>query len=334
MRFRLESKLSWTSRGRPLAETDCLCRTKKKEGEIVMKVIRTKELTKSYGKSRGITGLALTVEQGDFFGFIGPNGAGKSTTIRTLLGLIKPNSGEASVLGHDILTEQKSILSKVGYLPSEISYYKGMRVKDVLRYSAELHRVKCGDEAKNLCERLHLDADKKAENLSLGNRKNGAIICELQHDPELLIMDEPTSGLDPLIQREFFTILKERNDRGKTIFFSSHILSEVQSYCRSAAFIKDGRIIVSDKVERLEETGAKKVTIRGMQSQLDTEALGGEEAVRNAMTEENTVSFLYRGEVKRLLSYLSKCELFDVSIEEPSLEEIFMQYYDSSTLDM
>ena len=226
-----------------------------------MNVIETNKLTKMYGKSRGINELELTVPEGDFFGFIGPNGAGKSTTIRTLLGLISPTGGSAKVLGYDIVSENKKILAEVGYLPSEINFYSGMKVKDVLRYSAELRHANCKDKADELTERLGLDLTKKVDELSLGNRKKVGIVCAIQHSPKLLILDEPTSGLDPLMQREFFNILKEENERGATIFFSSHILSEVQNYCRSAAFIKDGRIIMSDKVEKLEQTGTKKVTV-------------------------------------------------------------------------
>ena len=169
--------------------------------------IDIKKLTKTYGKSRGITELNLMVEEGDIFGFIGPNGAGKSTTIRTLLGLISPSSGEAEVLGHDIVTDKVKILEKTGYLPSEINFYSGMKVREVISYSAYIRKKKCDKKAMELAERLGLDLNKKVDDLSLGNRKKVGIVTALQHEPELLIMDEPTSGLDPLIQREFFEIL-------------------------------------------------------------------------------------------------------------------------------
>ena len=213
-----------------------------------MNAIETEKLTKTYGSSRGITELKLTVSSGDFFGFIGPNGAGKSTTIRTMLGLISPTSGSAKVLGLDIVSQKNEILSRVGYLPSEINFTSGMKVSDVIKYSADLRHKNCKDISDVLCERLGIDTGKKVDDLSLGNRKKVGIVCAVQHEPELLILDEPTSGLDPLMQREFFDILTEQNKNGSTIFFSSHILSEVQNHCRSAAFIRDGRIIVSDKV--------------------------------------------------------------------------------------
>ncbi len=273
-----------------------------------MYAIETNKLTKTYDKNRGIDQLDLKVEEGDFFGFIGPNGAGKSTTIRTLLGLIKLTDGSATVLGHDICQDKGEILKRVGYLPSEINFYNGMKVADVIRYSADLRKKNCTKRAKELAERLGLDLNKKAEELSLGNRKKAGIVCALQHSPELLIMDEPTSGLDPLVQREFFRILQEENERGTTVFLSSHVLSEVQQYCRSAAFIKEGRITICDKVENLEQTGTKKVSYR---------------------TKDETKEYLYKGDVRKLLQKLAAKDLMDVNITEPSLEEIFLDYYES-----
>ncbi len=287
-----------------------------------MNAIETEKLTKTYGSSRGITELKLTVSAGDFFGFIGPNGAGKSTTIRTLLGLISPTSGSAKVLGLDIVSQKNEILSRVGYLPSEINFTSGMKVSDVIKYSANLRHKNCKDISDVLCERLGIDTGKKVDDLSLGNRKKVGIVCAVQHEPELLILDEPTSGLDPLMQREFFDILTEQNKNGSTIFFSSHILSEVQNHCRSAAFIRDGRIIVSDKVEKLEETGAKKVTLSGG---FDTDGLSG---INDLKIENDVTSFLYKGDVRLLLKKLAESNLSNVNITEPSLEEIFMNYYE------
>lgn len=289
--------------------------------------IETYELTKYYGKIRGIEGLDLQVEKGDFFGFIGPNGAGKSTAIRTLLGLIRSTSGSAKVLGYDILEEKEKILEKTGYLPSEIHFYSKMKVKDAIRYSADLRKADCSKRSAELSERLDLDLSKRVEDLSLGNRKKVGIICAVQHHPDLLILDEPTSGLDPLMQKEFFSILKEENENGSTIFFSSHILSEVQAYCRSAAFIKDGKILLSDKVEKLEQTGAKKVSIKGELTKEKLEGLSGITYTEDGR--EDSLSFLYNGDIKQLLSLLSKEDIRDVSITEPSLEEIFMHYYEA-----
>lgn len=286
-----------------------------------MDAIKITNLTKSYGKARGIQNLSLTVKQGEFFGFIGPNGAGKSTTIRTLLGLIHKTSGNAEILRMDIQKDNQKILSKVGYLPSESAFYAGMRVRDVLKLSADLRKIDCKDEAERLCERLQLDTSRKVEELSFGNRKKVAIVCALQHNPELLILDEPTSGLDPLMQREFFNILRERNEAGTTIFLSSHILSEIQRNCSRAAIIREGGIIACDSVDALTKTRAKRVTVHG---DVDLSKLNG---IRDLQTTEHGTSFLYGGDIDTLIHTLSAGHLDDLSISEPDLEEIFLHYY-------
>ena len=287
-----------------------------------MQVIKTSNLTKYYGKARGIIGLDLTVEQGECFGFIGPNGAGKSTTIRTLLGLIAPTSGTASVLGKDIVTQKQDILRETGYLPSEAVFYGGMKVKDIIRLSADLRGKDCSREAAVLCERLDLDVSRRAEDLSFGNRKKVAIVCALQSDPALLILDEPTGGLDPLMQHEFFEIIRERNAKGTTVFVSSHILSEVQNNCTRAAVIREGRMIACDNVEALGRSNAKRVSVSGSVD------LAGLEGIRDLSMNEKTASFLYSGDMNTLLQRLSLGNVADLSISEPDLEEIFLHYYE------
>ena len=287
-----------------------------------MNVIQTENLTKYYGKSRGIIELNLAVEQGEFFGFIGPNGAGKSTTIRTLLGLIAPTSGSAMIFGKDVTKEKESMLRDVGYLPSEALFYQGMTVKDVLKLSADLRKKDCKAEAKLLCARLQLDTSRKIDELSFGNRKKVAIVCALQHRPGLLVLDEPTSGLDPLMQKEFFDILQERNKEGTTIFLSSHILSEIQRNCTRAAIIRDGRIIACDSVDALSKTSAKRITVHG---KIDLEELCG---IRDRKDTEDSVSFLYSGDMNSLLRALSSGNVDDLTITEPDLEEVFLHYYE------
>ena len=286
-----------------------------------MNAIETNKLTKYYGKSRGIIDLDLSVEQGEFFGFIGPNGAGKSTTIRTLLGLIRPTTGSAKILGKDILTEKEAILAQIGYLPSEAMFYSGMRVKDVIKLSADLRKKDCRKEAEKLYRRLDLDTSKKVEELSFGNRKKVSIVCALQHEPAVCILDEPTSGLDPLMQREFFSILKERHEQGTTIFLSSHILSEIQRNCTRAAIIREGRIIACDSVEVLGRTNAKRIHIQG---DLDLSSLSG---IKDLKRSEHGMSFLFGGDINELIRALSGQDIQDLSIAEPDLEEIFMHYY-------
>ena len=286
-----------------------------------MQVVKTENLTKYYGKARGIIGLDLSVEQGECFGFIGPNGAGKSTTIRTLLGLISPTSGSASVLKKDIVMEKQAILRETGYLPSEAVFYSGMKVKDILRLSADLRGIDCSKEAAILCERLDLDTSRKADELSFGNRKKVAIVCALQSNPKLLILDEPTGGLDPLMQHEFYEIIRERNQSGTTVFISSHILSEVQNNCTRAAVIREGRIIACDNVDNLGRSNAKRVSVSG---EID---LTGLEGIKDLKTGERNTSFLYSGDMNTLIQRLSQCKVNDLSISEPDLEEIFLHYY-------
>ncbi len=287
-----------------------------------MEAIRTDRLTKSYGKARGITELELSVGEGEFFGFIGPNGAGKSTTIRTLLGLISPDSGTGRVLGLDIVKDKRSILERVGYLPSDNAFYAGMRVRDMLKLSAGLRKKDCSARAAELCGRLQLDTEKKIEDLSFGNRKKVGIVCALQHDPELLILDEPTGGLDPLMQHEFFSILQERNRGGATVFLSSHILSEIQRHCSRAAVIREGRIIACDSVEKLAESSARRVTLRGGVRREDLPEC------RNWTELGDTVSFLWSGEVNDLIRALAKADIRDMTIAEPDLEEIVLHFYE------
>ena len=286
-----------------------------------MKAIETFALTKYYGETRGIEGADLSVDKGGFFGFIGPNGAGKSTLIRTLLGLISPTSGSAEIFGKDIVENKIENLAKIGYLPAETSFYRGMKVKDVLSFSAKMRGLDCSEEAKILCERLDLDPERKINELSLGNKKKVGIVTALQHKPELYILDEPTGGLDPLMQKEFFTILKERNDEGATIFLSSHVLSEIKRYCKSAAIIREGRILLSDSVENLAHTGVKKVSLKGVTHIPELEGMS------DLKRDSDAATFLYSGDPAILLGSLSGISLTDVNITDPELDEVFMNYY-------
>ncbi len=287
-----------------------------------MESIKTTKLTKYYGKARGIEGLDLTVTQGEFFGFIGPNGAGKSTTIRTLLGLIAPTSGSAMIFEKDVTKEKESILQDIGYLPSEALFYQGMKVKDILKLSADLRKKDCTAESKLLCERLQLDTARKIDEMSFGNRKKVAIVCALQHRPKLLVLDEPTGGLDPLMQKEFFDILRERNKAGATVFLSSHVLSEIQRNCTRAVIIGDGRIIAQGSVDDLSKTSAKRITVHGS---IHLENLSG---VRDRKDTKDSVSFLYSGDMDSLLRTLSSGQVNDLTITEPDLEEVFLHYYE------
>lgn len=286
-----------------------------------MKAIQTLDLTKYYGETRGIENLSLSVDEGDFFGFIGPNGAGKSTLIRTLLGLIKPTTGSAEVLGRDIISGKIDNLRDIGYLPADPAFYSGMRVGEMLDLAAKIRGVDCREESRRLCERLDLDTERRIDELSLGNKKKVGIVAALQHKPRLYILDEPTGGLDPLMQQEFFNILKERNSEGATVFLSSHVLSEIKKHCKSAGIIREGRLVLVDTVDNLGHTGVKKVTLKGDVTLPELSGIG------DVKTADGLTSFLYRGDVRELLSAILALEISDINISDPELDEIFMNYY-------
>jgi ABC-2 type transport system ATP-binding protein len=293
-----------------------------------MNVIETTKLTKYYGKSRGIENLDMQVHEGEIYGFIGPNGAGKSTTIRTLLNLIYPTSGSATVFGKDILKFGPEIRQEVGYLPSEVFYYDDMRAIDLLKYSASFYgrdpkaTVK---RAKELAERFDLDLKKKIDDLSYGNKKKVGIIQGIAHQPKLIILDEPTGGLDPLIQQEFFHLLREENQNGATVLFSSHILSEVQKLCDRVAIIKDGSIIKVEHIKALLENATKRFTLE--LAETPDPARFALEGVNDLAVTNHSVSFLFRGHLNDMTKLLASLDLADMQVEEPDLEEIFLHYY-------
>lgn len=291
-----------------------------------MNVIEIKNLTKTYGSARGISDISFTVEEGEIFGFIGPNGAGKSTTIRTLLSLIYPTSGSATIFGKDSITFAPEIKKEIGYLPSEVFYYDNMKVKDLLKYSASFYKKDCSKRIKELAEIMDLDVNKKIDDLSFGNKKKVGIVQGLLHEPKLIILDEPTSGLDPLMQQKFFDLLKEENKKGTTILFSSHILSEVQKMCDRVAIIKEGQLIKLEKISTLKENNHKrfKLEMNGLINKGAFDIPG----VSNVEVKDNMMSLLFRGNINIMMKKLSEMDLANLWIEEPDLEEIFMHYYE------
>ena len=208
--------------------------------------IEISHLTKNYGKNRGVTDVSLEVKEGDIFGFIGPNGAGKSTTIRSMLGFLRFQEGTIRILGMDSVKDHEKIMRNVGYMPSEAWFYGSMKVSEVIRYAADARGMDCSAEAAKLCERLKVDTGKRIRELSLGNRKKVSIVCAMQHRPRLFIFDEPTGGLDPLMQKHFFELIDEYVAEGTTCLLSTHVLSEVNKYCKSAAIMRDGRLTMLD----------------------------------------------------------------------------------------
>ena len=291
-----------------------------------MNVIEIKNLTKNYGKARGIIDVSFNVEEGEIFGFIGPNGAGKSTTIRTLLSLIYPTSGSATIFGKDCVEFGPEIKKEIGYLPSEVFYYDNMKVIDLLKYSASFYKKDCSKRIKELAEIMDLDLNKKIDDLSFGNKKKVGIVQGLLHEPKLIILDEPTSGLDPLMQQKFFDLLEEENKKGATILLSSHILGEVQRLCNRVAIIKEGKIIKVEKISTLQENNHKKFKVE-VKSKIEDNYfnISGVSALE---INDNIISFLFRGDINLIMKKISEIQIANLWIEEPDLEEIFMHYYE------
>lgn len=290
-----------------------------------MSIVDIKNLTKFYGKARGIIDVSFQVEEGEIVGFIGPNGAGKSTTIRCLLSLIYPTSGSATIFGKEVIRFSHEIKKDIGYLPSEVFYYEGMRAIDLLNYSASFYRKDCGKRIRELSDALDLDITRKIDDLSYGNRKKVGIIQGLLHSPKLIILDEPTGGLDPLIQQKFFDLLREENKKGCSILFSSHILGEVQKLCKRVAIIKEGRIIQDKDISALTEHTYKKVKVETLSS-ISPEFFHLE-GMSNLVVDGSSASFIYMGIVNPMLHELSQLSLKDIIIEDPTLEEVFMHFY-------
>ncbi len=294
-----------------------------------MNVIETSKLSKFYGKERGIENLDMQVNEGEIFGFIGPNGAGKSTTIRTILSIVHPTSGSASIFGKDVTKYGPEIREEIGYLPSEIFYYENMKAIDLLRYSASFYKKPKNHmehRIQTLAKLLELNLDKKIDDLSFGNRKKVGIIQGLLHEPKLIILDEPTGGLDPLIQQKFFNLIQQENKRGASVLFSSHILGEVQRLCDRVGIIKEGKMIKVEKISDLLEKSTKrfKLTTKG---KADKAVLLNITGISELVYNGNDINFLFRGHLRDITKAIAKLDLVNLDVNEPDLEEIFLHYY-------
>ncbi len=290
-------------------------------------LIETTDLSKQYGKARGIDQVNLQITQGEIFGFIGPNGAGKSTTIRILLNLIFPSSGSARIMGMDVIRQTKEIKLRTGYIPSDAAPYSALRVNEFLEYMLRFYPIRKDEQRINdLCERFELDRRRKISDLSMGNRKKVSIVQSLLHRPELLILDEPTTGLDPLMQETFFDLIREENRNGMTVFFSSHVLGEVQLLCKRVAIIKEGKIVGVEEIESLRKKQLKKIGIEFLRLP-DREKFTLDGMESPTYGKGNQLSFIFDGDVNLLTGKLAGEKVTDLTIEEPSLEEIFMHYY-------
>ena len=291
-----------------------------------MKTIEINNLTKYYGKTLGIRDVSFSIDHGEIFGFIGPNGAGKSTTIRTLLNLIFPTSGSAKIFGLDIIKDSPEIKMRTGYLPAEGNYYHEMSVRELFDYSVSFFLIEDYHSRLNyLAGAFDLDLKRNIRDLSTGNKKKVSIIQSLLHSPELLILDEPTSGLDPLVQSTFYEILREENRSGATIFFSSHVLSEVQKICSRVGIIRNGEIIKVESIDNLRKNLLKRIRIvfkNGLPEDFDPPG-----AINNEKN-SNSAHFMFEGDLNELITYINNFEIENLLIEDPTLEEIFLHFYE------
>lgn len=283
------------------------------------------DLTKYYGASRGIEGLNLDVDSGEIFGFLGPNGAGKTTTIRMLMGFIRPTGGHASILGMDTWRQSVEIKLRVGSIPGDVNLYENLRVHELLDY-IDRFRPEPDPLRPELLERLRLDAGRKVKSLSRGNRQKVAVVLALMHDPDILILDEPTLGLDPLMQQEFYTILSEFKNRGKTVFLSSHILSEVERVCDRVGIVRDGLLV---DVRAIEELSQKK--IRHMEvifaEPVDSKEFERLPQVISVDRFDSRMRITIRGEVDLLVKQVARHRVEDITFTQPSLEDFFLSFY-------
>jgi len=291
-----------------------------------MSLIEIKNLTKDYGKNRGIENVNLSVNAGEIFGFIGPNGAGKSTTIKVLLNLIFPTSGEAKIFGLDCTTQTTKIKENIGYVPSEVRYYDNMKVKELIDYAKSFHKNIDHAYTAELNRTFGVELEKNISELSLGNKKKVAIVQALLHKPKLLILDEPTSGLDPLIQQKLTSTLMQLKKEGTTIFLSSHNLTEVEEFCDRVAIIKEGKIVDIKNILDFANKKIKQVTLTLSENITEAlMALGAEDLKQT----KDSISFNYNKDINTLIALLCKYEISDLIIEEKRLSETFMSYYET-----
>ncbi|MEJ2355617.1 MAG: ABC transporter ATP-binding protein [candidate division WOR-3 bacterium] len=292
--------------------------------------IKTSGLTKYYGSSRGLIDLDLKVGKGEIFGFLGPNGAGKTTTIRLLLGLIKPSKGEMEVLGKKIYYGSRNIFRDIGYIPGEMNLYRDLTGYQIFAYFMKLRKKWNDEDSKKrlsrLMDRFDIDYHKRIKSCSKGMKQMIGIIQAFMHKPKLLILDEPTSGLDPMMQEIFYDLIFEEKDKGNTIFFSSHILSEVERVCDRVAIIKKGKLVHVEDFKDSDAIVGKKIILK-ISSEDIPENIKNLKGVKELSRDKNRIEFFYSGEVSALIKNLACLKIIDFICETPSIEDVFFKFY-------
>lgn len=286
-------------------------------------MLKVEGLTKYYGNILGIKDVNFEVNEGEIFGFIGPNGAGKSTAIRLILDILKPDEGSITIDGENNYHNYDLKLD-VGYLPGEVNLYSEMKVRDVLEYNKTFYKEDISNRTNYLVDKLKLDISKVVEELSFGNLKKLGIVLALAHSPKLLVLDEPTSGLDPIMQEVFFELLNEEKEKGTTVFFSSHILSEVKKICDRIAVIKDGSII---KIEDMDKVGQDKLNIIILVSREYKKLNLPINDIVILDKGDDFIKFMYKNNINNLLKIIGEIKVDNLLIEEPAIEDVFMHYY-------
>jgi len=289
-------------------------------------IIQIEKLTKSYGSHRGIVDVDLEVAEGEAFGFLGPNGAGKTTTIRVLLDHLRPTSGRALVFGIETTADPVAIHRRVGYLPGEFTLYDKLTGAQTIEYFANLRGGVDAAYQAALVERLDIDTTRRFKELSKGNKQKIGLVVALQHRPDLLILDEPTSGLDPLVQQTFYEVIREAKAEGRTIFLSSHILTEVEKTCDRVAIIRDGRLAKVDRVEALRDLAHHQVELR-FSGEVPAGAFMAIPGVSEVTTEGQTLRMRVSGPITPVVRAAAEYDLIDFVSREPSLEETFLALY-------
>ena len=286
-------------------------------------ILEIKNLTKYYGKTLAVKDLSLELKQGEIFGFIGPNGAGKSTTIRSIMNLINKTKGEVYFLGETLTKDNLKLKEQIGYLPSEVVLYEDLTIKEMLDYHESFYKKDLNKRRKELVKKLKLEESKKIEDLSLGNQKKLGIVIALMHEPKLLILDEPTSGLDPIMQQVFYELLQEEKEKGTTIFYSTHILSEISKICDRVGIIKEGKLLKVETIKELQNKNLNIVTIKSNEIDEIIKTL----KIDVEKIDEITIKFKNTLSSDKLIKLLSNYKIENLLIEEPTLEDIFLHYY-------
>jgi ABC-2 type transport system ATP-binding protein len=289
--------------------------------------VRAWSLHKSFGRKEALRGVDLQVPQGVVFGYLGPNGAGKSTTIRILAGLIRPGSGRVEVLGRDVRTDRDEMQRRIGYLPGDFVAYRDLTGEEYLRYLAALRGGVRWSVVKELCERLDLALEHRIGTLSHGNQQKVGIVQAFMHEPELLVLDEPTSGLDPLVQREFLGLVREVRDDGRTVFLSSHVLSEVEAVADLVGILREGRLVVTDSIEHLQRQALRRIDLVFGQAP-PADLLAAVPGVRDLRVDGRTVSVGVEGSTAELLRVAAPLGIENVVTHEAALGDIFLGWYE------